>query len=79
MQYDVLDVEGNMTTSWKMKYKQVPNKKRLKEETGTPGIKRDTQDAMMKEMSIVINGLSNKLTRLEVEGYNPNRAPQVER
>ena len=27
-------------------------------------------------MSIIINGLSNNLTRLEVEGYNPNRAPQ---
>ena len=58
-----------------MKYKQVPNKKRLKEETSTLGTKRDTQDAKMMEMSIVIKGLSNKLARLEVEGYNPNRAP----
>ena len=47
----------------------------MKEEVGTSSTNKDTQDAKIQEMSIVIKGISNKLTRLKVEGHNSNRAP----
>jgi hypothetical protein len=71
MQDDAIDIEGNMTTSRKIKVKidQIDkDKKKLKDEVGTSGAGKDSQEAKLEEMSRLIRNLSNKLSRLETEG-----------
>jgi hypothetical protein len=77
MQEDAIYIEGNMTTSGKMKQKQdqVENKN-VREDCGTFDPSREPEEENMNEMSRSIRYLTNKISIFEIEYKNTNRVPQ---
>ena len=75
MQYYYLGVEGNMTTLGKLKHRKSFDKKKPKDEVVTSSKNNENQDEKIEEISRILRGLSNKLTKLEVEGDNGNINP----
>eukprot|EP01018_Ginkgo_biloba_P021852 Gb_40590 [translate_table: standard] len=74
---DVVDIEGNMTASGKIKPRSdsgEKDKKKQKEEGGPSTSYAESQEAKIEEMNKLIRNLSNKLTKLEVG--NNNNAPR---
>jgi hypothetical protein len=66
MKYDAIDIQGNMISSGKIKqrmYQVDKDKNKVKEEVDTYDPNRDSQDENIKEMSIFLRNLSNKLSR----------------
>jgi hypothetical protein len=79
MQDDVIDIEGNMIASGKMKKKQDQKEnKKVKEDCGTFDPSREPQEEKMDEMSRLIMNLINKMYRFEIENRNEKRAPNME-
>jgi hypothetical protein len=67
-----------MTTSGKIKirtYQIDKDKNKNKDEVGPSGSNKESQDAKIEEMSRLIRNLSNKFSRIEVEGNPPNKYP----
>jgi hypothetical protein len=81
MQDDAIDIEGNMTTSGKNKLKIDyidKEKNKVKDEAGPSYSNKESHRAKIEDMSKLIMSLSNKLSRMEIEGYPPNKAPNEE-